>query len=131
MNFPSVTECLLILTALCFLELLTAGVLRWSRAQLQKSLGRQVGQPMETLSPNQLNAAISETANAFSQTIWAKIELIIMAYHLPACLAMALVRKTRRGSSLAFYFGFTVMFWFIVVSVVVEVTKLMIGTRWP
>jgi hypothetical protein len=120
-------ECFVLLAVLCFIELLAAAALRWTTAKLQKSLaGRVQESPIESLSPSERDAVISEATQAFTKTIGAKIDILVMAYHFPAALCSALIQRTPkrpRGSPLAFSFGFTILFWFVVISAVISVVR--------
>src|ERR1041385_701901 len=95
---------LMILAVLCVVELCMIAIVRRSTSQMKRTLDRILaGQSLDQLEPEQREAMFSKAAQEFSQTIYRKLELLVIGYHLPALASwVAITRK--RTTSPTYYF---------------------------
>jgi hypothetical protein len=105
---------LTIAAVLWAIELGMIAILKCSTSQLKKTFDRELnGRILDKLSAVEQEAAFSCASEKHFKTVYRKLELFVIAYHLPALASwVSLTRKTTTPGVI--YFGITFLFWFAV-----------------
>jgi hypothetical protein len=118
----AISEILLPLTiALIVAEILSTLLVMWTGLQRRRIQQRHLaGRSMESLDDSQRQEMARNAGAEYDRTIQRKVDLLVIAYHLPALASWGAI--TRRSSiSPLYYYGVNMLFWFVVFFVAIKV----------
>jgi hypothetical protein len=121
----NVKTTLTVLAILATIEIALVLVLLVTTAQRRKILEANLrGQPLETLNPTQREAVLSQSDSEFSKnkTLYRVVEMLVVMYHMPA-LASWTIFTRKPATPPPYYYGVTIVFWFLVVITVTKLRK--------
>lgn len=100
-----------LLGVLLVIEVFSVFIVRWTASRQGRILQRHLGgRTMEILDESEREQVLSSVAAEYDRTVHRKIELLVIAFHIPALATSGLVTRQSTTPPL-YYHGVTIAFW--------------------
>ena len=109
------------------IEIVCLLIMRWHGLHQRRIIQRHIGgQPIDSLDEPRRTQVLKAAHAEYSRTIHRKIDLLIIAFHLPALASWGSITRQSRTPPL-YYFLVTMGFWFALLFGAMKCVRMLLG----